>query len=78
MTIASEWWEQGDDAACHILIFVTFQRWKLDLRLAGVGAVNGLAVVSKGLLREPFRITARLGPFRPCVSVTVQRHAQNA
>ena len=78
MTIASEWWEQGDDAACHILIFVTFQRWKLDLRLAGVGAVNGLAVVSERFLRESLWVTALLGAFRPSITVRMQRDAQDA
>ena len=40
--------------------------------------MDGLAVVAEGFLREPFGITGGLCPFRPCVTVAVQRHAFDA
>jgi hypothetical protein len=37
-----------------------------------------LAVVAECLLREPLRVSALLGPFRPRVTVTVQGYALDA
>jgi hypothetical protein len=37
-----------------------------------------VAVVPQSQLRETFGITANFGPFRPCVTVAVQRHTLNA
>ena len=39
--------------------------------------MNGLAVVSQCLLREPFWHPDGLGAFRPSVAVAVQRYADN-
>jgi hypothetical protein len=33
--------------------------------------------VSQSLLRKPFRVAHRLGPFRPGVAVAVERYAGN-
>jgi len=60
----------------HSPPFLVFaQRRQLHLRLAGVGAMHGLAVVPKRLLREPFGITRLLRPFRPGVAVGMQSDA---
>jgi hypothetical protein len=64
-----------NNAAFRVLLFVAFQRRQSDLRFAGVGAVNGLAVVSEGFLCKPLWVTADFSPLRPCVTVRVQRHA---
>src|SRR5208283_140472 len=72
---------RGFDArtgALGALPFVFAQRRQFHLGLARIGAMNGLAVVAKGFLREPFGITGGLCPFRPCVAVAVQRHAFDA
>ena len=40
--------------------------------------MDGLAVVSQSLLREPFRVAHYLCAFRPGIAVAVQGHAGNA
>ena len=40
-----------------------------DVRVAGIGAVDRLAVVAEGLLGEALRIPGGLGAFRPGVAV---------
>ena len=37
--------------------------------------MHGLAVVAQSHLREPLRVAASLGAFRPGVAVAVERHA---
>ena len=51
------------------------ERWEFHLGFAGVRAMDGLAIVAERLLREAFGITGGLRPFRPGISVTVQRDA---
>src|SRR5512136_3410645 len=64
-----------NNAAFRVLLFIAFQRRQSDLRFAGVGTVNGLAVVSEGFLCKPLWVAARLRSLRPSVAVRVQRHA---
>ena len=78
MTIASgrrQRREQLDDTSGHVLFFVTFQRRQPDLRLAGVGSVNGFAVVTEGFLRKPLRVAAHFCPLCPSVAIGVQRNS---
>ena len=58
-----------NNAAFRVLLFVAFQRRQSDLRFAGVGTVNGLAVVSEGFLGKPLRVAACLCTLRPSVAV---------
>jgi hypothetical protein len=44
-----------------LLAFIIAQRRQFNFRLPGIGAVDGLAVVAQGLLREPFWIASGLG-----------------
>ena len=81
MPISFRLWLSRDhrnNAAFHVLLFVAFQRRQSDLRSAGVGTVNCLAIVSEGFLGKPLRVAARLRPLRPGVAVGVQRHAFDA
>jgi hypothetical protein len=39
--------------------------------------MHGLAVMAERFLREPFRIAALFGPFRPGITVTMQRYVHD-
>ena len=58
--------------------FIFFKRRQLHLGLARVGPMHGLAVMAERFLGKSFRIPANFGPFRPCVSVGMQRNAFNS
>src|ERR1700723_2494996 len=67
--------------ACYdglLLPFVFAQRRHFHLGLARICPRHGLAVMSKIHLGIPFWIARCLRPFRPSVTVAVQRHAFDA
>ena len=57
------------------LPFVFTERRQFHFGLARIRPRHGLAVVAQIFLREPFGITGGLRPFRPRITVAVQRHA---
>jgi hypothetical protein len=57
---------------------VIVQRRNQDAGLLRVGAMHGLAVVPQRRLGESFRVSARLGTFRPGVAAGMERDALNA
>ena len=80
MTIAAGWWQrrkQWDNSAFRILIFITFQRRQPNLRLAGIGAVNGLAIMAERLLGKPFGVATGFRTLRPGITVTMQSDAED-
>src|SRR5579862_4992802 len=70
-------WQPDDSSICPLLL-VTLQRRKSNLCPACVGSMNGLAVVTKRLLGEPFRIAALLCALRPRVAIGMKRNALDA
>ena len=48
------------------------QRRQFHLRLARIRAMDGFAVMSQRLLREPFGITRFFGAFRPRIPIRMQ------
>ena|SRR6266545_5326688 len=68
----------GDDLVGRASLFVLFKGRNPHERLAGVGSVNGLALVSECLLGKALRVPCGLGPFGPGVTVAVQRYAGHA
>ena len=61
---------------CSLFLVIT-QRGQFHLCLACVRAVDSSAVVTKCLLREPFRIARFLGTFRPGVAIRMEAHPFN-
>src|SRR5580693_4212303 len=60
------------------LLLVFAQRRQFHLRPAGVGAMHGFAIMPQVFHRKTFGITGGLRPFRPSVTVTVQRDTLDA
>ncbi len=56
----------------HKFPLIFFQGRQFDLRLACIGAVNGLAIVAECLLSESLRVAALFGAFRPGIAVRVK------
>src|SRR4051812_33492185 len=64
--------EWNDLSLCRLL-FVFLQWRKRDLCFPRIRAVHGFAAMAQGELRKAFRVSDHLGPFRPRVTVAVQR-----
>ncbi len=54
---------------------VVFEGGESNLRAAGIGSVNGSAVVAKSFHGETFRVPRGLGLFRPGVSIGMEGDA---
>ena len=76
------WGKVGHRRERHNLVrreffLVVFQGRNGDLSFPGIGAMNGLAVMAEGHLREPFGVATCLGPLGPGIAIAVERHAGN-